>query len=95
MSISDHLLPVSAHRAYWENHNNPYIYEYDPTDDGPECHTISWINSTHTQTDIENEREAFLRVLRGAQIINRIADSLTDALVYELFRRQMVRKGLL
>jgi hypothetical protein len=26
----------SAHRSYWELQNNLNVYEYDPTDDGPE-----------------------------------------------------------
>jgi hypothetical protein len=33
----------SAHRAYWEQHNCAQVYEYDPTDDGPECEAITRI----------------------------------------------------
>ncbi len=27
----------SAHRDFWERHNCAHVYEYDPTDDGPEA----------------------------------------------------------
>lgn len=26
----------TAHEAYWETHHNPHVFQYDPTDDGPE-----------------------------------------------------------
>lgn len=32
--------PLTAHRIFWENQNNPDIYEYDPTDEGPEVWVI-------------------------------------------------------
>jgi hypothetical protein len=36
----------SAHREYWERHNCPHVYEYDPTDDGPEADIIKSILAT-------------------------------------------------
>lgn len=32
--------PLTAHKIFWENRNNPHVYEYDPTDDGPEVEII-------------------------------------------------------
>jgi len=31
---------MTAHRIFWENRNNPHVYEYDPADDGPEVEII-------------------------------------------------------
>jgi hypothetical protein len=31
----------SAHRLYWERNNCALVYEYDPTDDGPEVAVIN------------------------------------------------------
>ena len=32
--------PLTAHRIFWETRNNPHVYEYDPTDEGPEVEII-------------------------------------------------------
>ena len=42
----------SAHRAYWETHNCPHVYEYDPADDGPEIEIIKGIRAMHAPEDI-------------------------------------------
>ena len=41
----------TAHRAYWERHNCALVYEYDPTDDGPECEAITCILANHPEAD--------------------------------------------
>jgi hypothetical protein len=41
----------TVHRAYWEQHNCAPVYEYDPTDDGPECEAITHILAAHPQQD--------------------------------------------
>jgi hypothetical protein len=37
---SDLWSEISAHQQHWECRNNPWVYEYDPTDDGPEVEII-------------------------------------------------------
>ena len=54
------LWPVpSAHRSYWEQHNCAHVYEYDPTDDGPEIGAIRQIFYRHDDLDIEIERNTY------------------------------------
>ena len=54
------LWPVpSAHRSYWEQHNCAHVYEYDPTDDGPEVGAIRQIFYRHDDLDIEIERNTY------------------------------------
>lgn len=48
--------PQTAHHEYWEHNNCPHVYEYDPTDDGPETYTARAILAAHTVLDIGNER---------------------------------------
>jgi hypothetical protein len=55
MQRSDHWPTPSAHRDFWEHHNNPYVYEYDPTDDGPEVHVIRLIRAGYTQFELDIE----------------------------------------
>lgn len=49
----------SAHRAYWKQHNCAQVYEYDPTDDGPEVGAIRQIFYRHDDLDIEIERNTY------------------------------------
>ena len=54
------LWPVpSAHRSYWDQHNCAHVYEYDPTDDGPEVGAIRQIFYRHDDLDIEIERNTY------------------------------------
>jgi hypothetical protein len=46
---------ASAHRDFWERHNCAYVYEYEPTDDGPEAEIIRAILATHTQFELDIE----------------------------------------
>ena len=39
--------PQSAHQLFWEHNNCIHVYEYDPTDDGPECQIIKAILASH------------------------------------------------
>jgi hypothetical protein len=41
------FLVPTAHRLYWEQRNCAHVYEYDPTDDGPEVGTIRAIIDAH------------------------------------------------
>lgn len=41
MHRSEYWPELTAHREYWENHHNPFIYEYDSADDGPEVAVCS------------------------------------------------------
>jgi hypothetical protein len=43
---SSHWSEISAHQQYWECRNNPWVYEYDPTDDGPEVEIIRFVNGS-------------------------------------------------
>ncbi len=53
---SEYWIHPTAHRECWEMHNNSLIYEYDPTDDGPEAVTARLILASHTQLDLYAER---------------------------------------
>lgn len=55
---------LSAHQSYWEHHNNPYVYQYDPADDGPEVETIVSIRINHSEGMLSREnRQRTQRVL--------------------------------
>jgi hypothetical protein len=41
---SDFWPDLSAHQEYWEHRNLSDVYEYDPTDDGPEVGIINRVN---------------------------------------------------
>ena len=56
MQRSEFWPTPSAHREYWERHNCAQVYEYDPTDDGPECETIKAIKAMHSSRDLSLER---------------------------------------
>jgi len=67
--------PVStAHRSYWERHNCAYVYEYDPTDDGPEVEILKAIHATHDGMDIAIEQEIY----KGFRLINDIFGRLSS-----------------
>jgi len=53
---SEHWLVPSAHRDYWERNNCAHVYEYDPTEDGPECYTARVILATHAPEELREER---------------------------------------
>ena len=47
--------PQSAHQEHWEHNNCALVYEYDPTDDGPEAATARLILVSHTQFELDIE----------------------------------------
>jgi crotonobetainyl-CoA:carnitine CoA-transferase CaiB-like acyl-CoA transferase len=47
---SDEWPELNAHRLNWETHNNPHVYEYDPTDDGPEIEIVARIKAAYPRT---------------------------------------------
>lgn len=55
MQASDYWPIPSPHRAYWEHYSNPYVYEYDPTDDGPEVEIITRILAADWYYEIVKE----------------------------------------
>jgi hypothetical protein len=52
---SDFWPGLSAHRECWEHRNCPLVYEYDPTDDGPEI-VARFILASHTLEELQAER---------------------------------------
>ena len=56
MQASNYWPAPTAHREHWERFNNPYVYEYDPTDDGPEVEIITRILAADWYYEIDNER---------------------------------------
>lgn len=52
--------PQTVHQEYWEHNNCALVYEYDPTDDGPECSPIRLIRASHTPQDIQIEKLEYL-----------------------------------
>jgi hypothetical protein len=52
----------SAHRAYWERNNCPYVYEYEPADDGPEVDIARVILASHSTNALDEER--FMSLMR-------------------------------
>ena len=59
MQRSEFWPEQSAHRNYWERHNCAYVYEYDPTDDGPEVEVLKAIHATHDSLDVAIEQEIY------------------------------------
>jgi hypothetical protein len=51
--------PQTAHQIFWEHNNCPLVYEYDPTDDGPECGIIRGIRVSHPCDTLNVERGNF------------------------------------
>jgi hypothetical protein len=53
VQTNEHLSPywpnLSVHQDYWEHHNNPHVYTYDPADDGPEVEVIISIRINHPE----------------------------------------------
>ena len=47
--------PLTAHREYWERRNCALVYEYDPTDDGPEVEIATRILGADWYYEIKNE----------------------------------------
>jgi hypothetical protein len=54
---SEHWPPPMAHREFWERYNCAQVYEYDPTDDGPEVEVITRILGADWYYDIDRERD--------------------------------------
>ena len=50
---------ATAHRAYWERNNCALVYEYDPSDDGPEVEVATAILSSHNEEDLTVENWIF------------------------------------
>lgn len=48
----------SAHQEYWERNICALVYEYDPTDNGPEVETANAIFVSHYASELQEEREA-------------------------------------
>lgn len=69
MQRSEHWPDITAHREYWERHNNPHVYEYDPTDDGPEAEIGVAIRVSHL-SNLHDEREEYLLI---SEIIDDLA----------------------
>lgn len=57
---------ISAHQEYWERHTCAQVYEYDPTDDGPEVEIVARIKAAHPLTWDPALNRAALELSRGA-----------------------------
>ena len=55
----------TAHQTNWERYNCAYVYQYDPTDDGPEAETVKAINATHTPLELATERWDTIQRVNG------------------------------
>jgi hypothetical protein len=74
---SEHLPSPSAHQDYWE-HRNSLVYEYDPTDDGPEVEAIIGIRINHPEQDtIRRNKKKLAELLSELVCLERI-DELTQ-----------------
>lgn len=47
---------LSVHQDYWERRNCSLVYEYDPTEDGPEWFVTRVILACHTSEELLTER---------------------------------------
>ena len=56
---------MTAHREYWERHNCAYVYEYDPTADGPEVEVINAFKVAFPFTWNAQVNEAAADIARG------------------------------
>jgi hypothetical protein len=59
MQRSEFWPDTTAHRSYWERHNCSFVYEYDPTDDGPEVEILKAIHANHDPLDLLIEQESY------------------------------------
>lgn len=74
----------SAHRLYWERYNCSHVYEYDPTDDGPETEIARAVGANYTFHDLADERLDTLVVC--------CLDTVILSLEVELASRRLRRK---
>lgn len=63
----------TAHEQYWYVMNGPIanIYEYDPTDEGPECEVITRILARHPLY-VSGEEKRRLRMMRSLDAVSLI-----------------------
>lgn len=52
--------PQTAHQIFWERNNCPFVYEYDPTEDGPEVEVITRILAADWYYEINKENGSTL-----------------------------------
>jgi hypothetical protein len=92
-----------GHYNYWFNHSHPFggIYDYDPTDDGPECEVITRILAKHPLYMPGAEKKAihFSRILEVAALAlhHRPFSNLRaeeQAIIRSKVARTMAAKGL-
>lgn len=88
MQRSEHWPDLTAHRDYWERHNNPHIYEYDPTDDGPEVEAIISVRINHQTADLTIERAEFQF---ASMLMDKVAAAFKDPVTTEAMRLRGVR----
>lgn len=88
MHRSEYWPVMTAHQEHWERHNNPYVYEYDPTDEGPEQSVASIILSTHTLEEIATES---IEHRVASKLYDTIALGLKDSGIIEAMRLRGVR----
>lgn len=79
---------ISAHQEYWEMHNNPHVYEYDPTDDGPEVVIVARIKAAFPITWNPFVNDAAAGLTRG------LMDRLRTTLAAIEIEENLGKRGL-
>lgn len=97
--------PQTAHQIFWEHNNCPYVYEYDPTDDGPECVIIRNIYISHMaglslvpeRVDFECEQmmlDATVSHIRNPETPTRDREALQLAALVSVFADRIRLRGM-
>lgn len=87
MQASDYWPAPTAHRDFWERHNNPYVYEYDPTDDGPEVEAIIAVRINHPEA-------TFIAECADYQFATMLLDKVAKTFKDPAMREAMLLRGV-
>jgi hypothetical protein len=66
--------PQTAHQIFWEQNNCPFVYEYDPADDGPEVEVSRAILISHLDYELMFERAYFLMTRAWNKAIDQVVE---------------------
>jgi hypothetical protein len=95
--------PQTAHQIFWEHNNCHHVYEYDPTDDGPECTLIRGIQASHPglsteRADFEFEEtmlDAVASRIRNPETLTREREALQLAALISVFADRLRFRGVI
>lgn len=85
---SEHWPESTAHRDFWEQSNCAHVYEYDPTDDGPEVEAIISVRINHPTFDLVRERADYQF---ASLLLDKVAEAFKDPATAEAMRMRGVR----